>query len=129
MCVVNMQSVTAVPTARGESLSANEVKRRIESLGVGVAARVKVRLRDGMKMEGYIDLAGEDHFYLVRTDDKHVGTAAVVAYSDVVKLNGKKINLNWRNVTIRTGLGAAAFIAFVRSLRLAPKIGPQPSRQ
>jgi hypothetical protein len=81
------------------------VKKRIEKLGVGVTACVKVRLRDGRSMEGYVGQAGEDHFYLVRTDEKS-GTAWVVAYADVAALKGKRAALDWRKIHTGQGFGA-----------------------
>ncbi len=70
-------------------------------------------------MEGFIDSVAADHFYIVRTDKGYIGTAAVVAYSAVVKFNGQRVDVNWRNVTIRTGVGASTILAFMRSLKFS----------
>jgi hypothetical protein len=91
--------------AKVQPLPAAQVKKRIEKLGVGVTACVKVRLRDGRSMEGYVGQAGEDHFYLVRTDEKS-GTAWVVAYADVAALKGKRAALDWRKIHAGQGFGA-----------------------
>ena len=111
-----------------ETPSAEEVKRSIARLGIGVTARVKVRLRSGARMEGFIESAGEDHFYLVRTDERR-GTAAVIPYSDVVQLKSKRASVDWRNVSVRIGVGAGAMIGFLRSLPLTLQLPPQPPRQ
>lgn len=104
--------------------SADEMKKRVESFGLGVMARVKVKLRNGEKMEGFIDSAGDDHFYLIRTDDL-LGTGDIIAYSNVARIESKeekKSFLNWRKVVNRTAAGAGALLSVLRQLRFQ---GPQ----
>lgn len=99
-----------------EEPACRQIKARVLKLGAGLKARVNVKLRDGKKVEGYIGQTGEDHFYVIRTDEE-VGTAAVVAYGDVVQLRKRKGSLvTWRSVSIRGGLAAGAIAAFIRSL-------------
>ena len=100
--------------------SAEEIKKRVESFGLGVNARVKVKLQSGAKMEGFIDTTGEEHFYLVRTDDES-GTGDIIAYSNVARIESleeKKSFLNWRKVIYRTGAGASALLSVLRNLYL-----------
>jgi hypothetical protein len=99
---------------------ATQAKKRIEKLGVGVAARVRLTLLDGTKMEGYVGQAGADHFYLVRTDEKS-GTAAVVAYRDVAELKAKRASLDWRNIHTGPGFGANLIVSLLQNLS-APDI-------
>jgi hypothetical protein len=96
-------------------LPAAQVKKRIDKLGVGITARVRLRLLDGRVLEGYVGQAGEDHFYLVRTDEKS-GTAAVVAYADVAGLKGKKASLDWRNIHTGQGFGASFIVSLLQNL-------------
>lgn len=111
-----------------KEVSAEEVKKRVESFGLGVMARVKVKLRNGAKMEGFIDSAGDDHFYLIRTDDQ-MGTGDIVAYSNVARIEGKeekKSFMNWRKVAGGARTGAGALLSILRNLRLqGPRIGPR----
>jgi hypothetical protein len=110
----------------GKELSEQEVKNRVESFGLGVTARVKVRLRNGSDMEGFIERAGEDHFYLIRTDEG-VGTAAVIAYRDVIRIEGKTAMM-WRRVVDRMGTGAGLVLGALRRLRtLVPGYRPEAS--
>jgi hypothetical protein len=127
--------IPAAPPASASSqkkeISAEEVKKRVESYGLGTTARVKVKLRNGTKMEGFIDSAGDDHFYLIRTDEQN-GTAAIIAYSNVARIEGnevKKSLVNWRKVAYRAGTGAGVFLSILRNLRLqGPRIGPRFQR-
>ena len=98
-----------------KELSEEQVKHRVESLGVGITARVKVRLRNGVEMEGFIERAGESHFYLVRTDEE-LGTAAIVAYRDVTRIEGEKTSVTWRKAVYRVGAGFV--LSTLRRLRI-----------
>ena len=112
-----------------KELSAEEVKRRVEGYGVGATARVKVKLRNGEKMEGFIDRAADDHFYLVRTD-AGAGTSVVIAYSDVVQIGGQKSTIDWSSIGYRAGVGAKVLFKVLSVLRIhGPRIAPRfPNR-
>lgn len=112
----------AAPAAREKAASAAEVKKRIAKLGVGVAAHVRLRLRDGMQIEGYVEQAGEDHFYLVRTDEKG-WTARIIAYADVAELKGKRAALDWRNINISPRFGANFIVRCLEGMR-TPALKP-----
>jgi hypothetical protein len=60
--------------------TAEDVKARIEKLGTGTT-RVKIKLRDKTKLEGYVQQIGEEHFVIsdLETDDE-----IRVAYSQVL---------------------------------------------
>ena len=91
-----------------------QVRTKVRKMGTGVKTRVRVRLHDGRKLEGYIAQIGEDHFYVVRTDGEK-GSASVVAFDDVRSLE-KRDSLTWRDVVYRTGMGAGAVLSFLRGL-------------
>jgi hypothetical protein len=93
---------------------AAEVRDKVRKIGTSEKTRVRVHLLDGRKLEGYIGQIGEEHFYFVRTDGGK-GTAAVVAFDDVRSLE-KRDSITWRDVVYRTGVGAAAFLGFLRDL-------------
>ncbi|HEX8846070.1 MAG TPA: hypothetical protein VF791_15575 [Pyrinomonadaceae bacterium] len=108
-----------------EKPSAEEIKKKVESFGVGITARVKIKLQNGAKIKGFIDRAGDDHFYLVRTDEQ-MGTAVVIAYADVAQIKGQKSTVDWRNVAYKTGTGAGFVLKFLRALRIqGPAIAPR----
>ena len=91
-----------------------EVRDKVLKIGTGVKRRVRVELRGGGKLEGYIERIGEEHFYVVRTDGER-GTAAVVAFDAVRSLERRGVT-SWRDVVYRTGLGAGALLGFLRDL-------------
>ena len=128
-----LSAAGSVPTAGAASskkeLSAEEVKKRVESYGVGATARVKVKLRNGEKMEGFIDRAGDDHFYLVRTDSQ-TGTAAVIAYGDVAQIGGQKSTFDWSRIGYSAGVGARVLFKVLSVMHIqGPRIAPSfPNR-
>jgi hypothetical protein len=115
MCAQAAAPAQNLTKAAERPLPAAQVKKRIDKLGVGITARVRLTLRDGRVMEGYVGQAGEDHFYLVRTDEKR-GTAMVVAYADVAGLKGKKASLDWRNIHTGQGFGASFIVSLLQNL-------------
>jgi hypothetical protein len=116
---------SAAARAQKKELSAEEVRMRVESFGVGLEARVRIRLKNGTKLEGFIERAGEDSFYLIRTSGRY-STAVIVAYGDVARIEAKKSFFDWRRVAYRTGMGAGVVLSFLRRLRMSgPAIAPR----
>jgi hypothetical protein len=95
-----------------------EVRDKVQKIGTGIKRRVRIELRGGTKLEGYIGQIGDEHFYVVRTDGEK-GTAAVVAFSDVRSLKEGRGDISWRDVIYRTGMGAGALLGFLRDLGAA----------
>jgi hypothetical protein len=90
------------------------VRDKVRKIGAGVKRRVRVELRGGRKLEGYIGQIGDEHFYVVRTDGEK-GTAAVVAFDAVQNLE-RRGDTGWRDVVYRTGVGAGALLGLLRDL-------------
>ena len=107
-----IRAQTLLPSAKKGELRAKEVKRMVESFGVGILAHVRITLRNGKRMEGFIDCATRDYFYLVRTDAE-AGATAIVAYHDVTEMEGERSTIDWRNISVRRGAGASAILAFI----------------
>ena len=97
---------------------AHEARAKVQKLGTGIKSRVKIELVGGRKLEGYVERIGEEHFYVVRTD-REKGTAAVVAFGDVLSLKAGRGDISWRDVVYRTGMGAGALLGFLRDLGAA----------
>ena len=111
-------SVMAQGQEDGGARRALEVKGKVQKIGIGDRRRVRVELRGGRKLEGYIGQIGEEHFYVVRTDGEK-GTAAVVAFGDVRSLKEGRGDITWRDVIYRAGMGAGALLGFLRDLGAA----------
>ncbi len=86
---------------------AGKVKTNLLKLGTGEAARVKVKLRDKTKLEGYVSAAGEESFTVVNAK---TGVATVVAYPQVKSVQGNNLSTGAK---IAIGVGVAAVIIFL----------------
>ncbi|HEX8772972.1 MAG TPA: hypothetical protein VF735_05155 [Pyrinomonadaceae bacterium] len=86
---------------------AEKVKASVMKLGTGEAARVKVRLRDKTKLEGYISAANGEGFII--TNPKN-GIATQVAYPQVKSVKGNNLSTGAK---IAIGAGIAAAIIFI----------------
>jgi hypothetical protein len=86
---------------------AEKIKANVLKLGTGEATRVKVKLRDNAKLEGFISDAGADSFTV--TNGK-TGVATVVAYPQVKSVQGNNLSTGAK---IAIGVGVAAAILFI----------------
>ena len=86
---------------------AEKVKASVLKLGTGEAARVKVKLQDKTKLEGYISAADGEGF--VVTNPK-TGTATQVAYPQVKSVKGNNLSTGAK---IAIGAGIAAAVIFL----------------
>jgi len=108
--LINLAGMTPAYAASKEEKQARfaeKVKRSVLKLGSGEAARVKVKLRDKTKLEGYISDAGEEAFTV--TNPK-TGMATKVAYPQVKSVQGHNLSTGAR---IAIGAGIAAAIIFI----------------
>ena len=86
---------------------AEKVKTNVVKLGTGESARVKVKLRDQAKLEGYISDAGADTFTVT---NRKTGVATTVAYPQVKSVQGNNLSTGAK---IAIGVGIAAGIIFI----------------
>jgi hypothetical protein len=82
------------------------VRQSIAKLGTGEAARVRVELRDGAKLGGYVSAAGEDSFTVA---DAGAGVATVVPYQQVKKVSGNNLSTGAK-VALGVGIVAAVVV-------------------
>jgi hypothetical protein len=85
---------------------AEKVRAGIAMLGTGPDARVKIKLRDKTKLEGYISEAGEDQFSV--TDTK-TGATSTVEYSQVKQVKGNNFSTGAK-IAIGAGIGIGVFL-------------------
>ena len=108
--LLNLAGVTSVYASSKEEKQARfaeKVKVNVLKLGTGESARVKVKLRDKTKLEGYISAADGEGFTL--TDTK-TGMATKIAYPQVKSVKGNNLSTG---VKVAIGAGAAAVIIFL----------------
>ncbi|HET9712802.1 MAG TPA: hypothetical protein VFP64_12990 [Pyrinomonadaceae bacterium] len=86
---------------------AEKIKANVLRLGTGESTRVKVKLRDQAKLEGYISDAGEESFTIT---NRKTGVAATVAYSQVKSVQGNNLSTGAK---IAIGVGVIAAIVFL----------------
>jgi hypothetical protein len=86
---------------------AEKVKADVLKLGSGESTRVKVKLRDQGKLEGYISDAGADTFTIT---NRKTGVATTVAYPQVKSVQGNNLSTGAK---IAIGVGIAASIIFI----------------
>lgn len=105
--LVGMTTVYAASKEEKQARFAEKVKSNVMKLGTGQAARVKVKLRDKTKLEGYISNAGEESFTVTNLK---TGLATTVAYPDVKSVQGNNLSTGAK---IAIGVGIAAAIIFI----------------
>jgi hypothetical protein len=104
---------TAAPvlaSSQADTQSTEQVKAKVEQIGTGERARANVRLKNGTKLKGYIQKAGDTEFVL---NDKDKGTSTTLLYSDVAKIERRKGHSTAKWVGIGVGIGAGAFLAIL----------------
>ena len=86
---------------------AEKIKVNVLKLGTGESARVKVKLRDQAKLEGYISDAGADTFTVT---NRKTGVATTIAYPQVKSVQGNNLSTGAK---IAIGVGIAAAVIFI----------------
>jgi hypothetical protein len=86
---------------------AEKIKTNVLKLGTGESTRVKVKLRDQSKLEGFISDAGAESFTVT---DRKTRVATVVAYPQVKSVQGNNLSTGAK---IAIGAGVAAALIFI----------------
>ena len=84
-----------------------KIKANVLKLGTGESTRVKVKLRDQGKLEGYISDAAAETFTVT---DRKTGVTSTVAYAQVKSVQGNNLSTGAK---IAIGVGIAATIIFI----------------
>ena len=86
---------------------AEKIKANVLKLGTGESTRVKVKLRDQSKLEGFISEAGAETFTVT---NRTTVVATVVAYPQVKSVQGNNLSTGAK---IAIGVGVAAALIFI----------------
>ena len=92
------------PSEEGARL-AEKVKVGITRLGAGPGARVRLKLRDGRRVEGYISQINEGSFVVI---DTKANTATTVAYPQVKQVKGNNLSSG-----VKFAIGAAVVVVLL----------------
>ncbi|HEY3131927.1 MAG TPA: hypothetical protein VGL91_20900 [Acidobacteriota bacterium] len=118
LLIVTLLQMAAWPTVFAEQkevASPEQIKASVVKLGVGVEARVTVKLRNNTKVKGFIYQSGENDFVVV---DK-TGEKRTIAYSDVARVEGKNLSTGTKvaiGVAIGVGIAIAAAAILAKAL-------------
>ena len=91
----------AKSAAEKEAKRAESFRAKLDKLGTGHDARVKLELRDKTRLEGHISEAGPEGFVVVNK----AGAATTVAYPQVRKAQGHNLSTGAK-IAIGIGIGA-----------------------
>ena len=91
-----------------EAKFAEKVKTEIAKLGVGKDARIKVKLKDGTKLKGYVSEINDNDFSVTNAK---TGKATVISYSSAKQVKGN--NLSSGTIITLAFVAAIIVILFV----------------
>lgn len=106
MQAVCAQQTFAASKEEKQAQRTEKVRAGILKLGVGTDARVAIKLRDNVKLAGYVSEAKDDSFVVT---DLKTRTATTVAYGDVRQVKGHNIGTGAK-VAIGIGIGVGVTI-------------------
>ena len=100
-CVLPVSAASKEEKQAGRT---EKVRAGILKLGVGTDARVAIKLRDGVKLAGYVSEAKDDSFVVT---DLKTRAATTVAYGDVTQVKGHNLGTGAK-IAIGIGIGVCA---------------------
>lgn len=98
--------VVAQTRTDDEAKRGEEVRAEITKLGTGPGARIKLKLLDGRKVEGFVSEAGPDSFVVV---NRKSGLATTVPYPQVGTAKGNNLSQGAK-IAISIGISVALTI-------------------
>ena len=107
MNLAGARLVSAESKEEKQARFVEKVKANVLKLGTGESARVKVKLRDQTKLEGYISDADPETFTVT---NRKTGIATTVAYPQVKSVQGNNLSTGSK---IAIGAGVAAAVIFI----------------
>jgi hypothetical protein len=96
------------PGPQGDSIE--QIKAKLERIGVGEKARATIRLKNGTKLKGYIYQMGASDFVL---KDKKTLAPVQILYSDVERVESNKGHSKAKWISIGVAIGVGAFLAIL----------------
>ncbi|HYH85846.1 MAG TPA: hypothetical protein VEX60_10205 [Pyrinomonadaceae bacterium] len=100
----------AASKAEKEAKRAEKVRTELSKLGTGRDARIKLKLRDKTKVEGYLSEATAEHVAV--TDDK--GNTTIVTYPQVKTAQGNNLSTGAKiAIGIGIGVGVTLLILYL----------------
>src|SRR5262249_53213212 len=107
--LITVPAIFAKSSAEKEEQKAEKVKAGIQKLGIGEQARVKLRLKDKTKLEGYVSEVSDESFVVV---DPKSGSSTTVSYPQVGQVKGHNLSKGAK-IAIGVGIGVIVLAAVV----------------
>lgn len=108
---VCVKPASAASKEEKQAQRTEKVRAGIQGLGVGTSARVAIKLRDDVKLAGYVSEANNDSFVV---SDPKTNAATTVAYGDVTHVKGHNIGTGAKiAIGIGIGVGVALLVLFL----------------
>lgn len=112
---VCVQAASATSKEEKQVQRVEKVRAGLLNLGVGPDARVAIKLRDNVKLAGYISEAKDDSFVVT---DLKTHAATTVAYGDVTQVKGNNIGTGAKiAIGIGIGVGLTILVLYLIFLR------------
>lgn len=110
--IFNVGSVALVAQTQSDNTNANaaKIKAAVLKRGASEKKRVRVKLLNGSKLDGYITQTGEDSFTFLYSKTRQTG---VVAYRDVKHVEGRGL-AGGAKIGIIVGAAVAATLIALR---------------
>ena len=102
-------SVTAPAGNANQGQFAQAVKAKVQKIGVSERRKVRVKLRDGSELRGYLSNIGSDSFTVT---DSATRKPTTVSYEDVGSVTGNGLS-TLAKVLIISGIGLAIVVVIV----------------
>jgi len=110
-----VQPISAASKEEKLAQRTEKVRAGILKIGVGTDARVAIKLRDNVKLAGYISETKDDSFVIT---DMKSRAARTVAYGDVAQVKGQNLGTGAKiAIGIGIGVGGAVLILILIALR------------
>lgn len=93
-----------------------KVKTEITKLGIGTDAKVKVKLKDGTKLKGYVAEINEDNFVIKNLENDN---ATVVSYANAKQVKGNNLSTG-AIIAITVGVTLAIVLLLFYNARNTP---------
>jgi hypothetical protein len=90
--------------------SIEQIKIKLERIGVGEKGHATVHLKNGTKLKGYIYQMGASDFVL---KDKKTLAPTQILYSDVARVESNKGHSKAKWISIGVAIGVGAFLAII----------------
>ena len=103
--LLNFVFATSIFAKNKEAEFTEKVKTQISKLGIGQDARVKLKLKDGAKIKGFISEIGDSQFVVTNSE---TGQVTQVAYPNVKQVKGNNLSTG-----VKIAIGVAVLIAVV----------------